>query len=496
MGLFLDIATLVKDIVTAADEGHFDKDGNALNNLKARSKRYSSISHRATEGTLQFPVLISSSIDIETAQNISKALERNYSTFAQIAFSHTPTDTWNKGWSSADYLRNFHQNTGIKTDRHDLANAINHLMDSYNVYEDDRIVVFSATYESATTSIQASNKEQLFDVMEHVRHDILNNKYTPKAEVIYNFRDQGLNQKYNSIMREASDINKMKGASDAELKRLQAIHGARQDAANYKLNRDKFRHSKSRDQANDQFNKDKFEYSKGQDKLSARSVDLNRDMLRDNDVKKSNELVATTLHVRIRLVNKKDEDMGVVDFIVGIKCILHPIKSNDMITNMVNACRNDNTVFNFLRWTTGEISFFRDFLLNINEIETDVTSYRTGASPWWSALKRRKSMSRFKDTMFINKRILPNATIVISAEEAEFIKSEYGYDLYNPVFFNKIMNHYFLLGFVIVDNSSQIAHFLFEDQTNFQTVTFSALEKSSVNDERKFKEMLKVVNRV
>ena len=188
--------------------------------------------------------------------------------------------------------------------------------------------------------------------------------------------------------------------------------------------------------------------------------------------------------------------MGIVDFMVGIKCILHPIKSNDMITNMVNACRNDNTVFNFLRWTTGEISFFRDFLLNINEIETDVTAYRSGSSPWWSALKRRKSMSRLRDSMFLGKRILPNATIVISAEEVEFIKSEYGYDLYNPIFFNKIMNHYFLLGFVIVDNSSQIAHFLFEDQINFQTVTFSALEKSSVNDERKFKEMLKVVKRV
>ena len=58
------------------------------------------------------------------------------------------------------------------------------------------------------------------------------------------------------------------------------------------------------------------------------------------------------------------------------------------------------------------------------------------------------------------------------------------------------MSEYFLLGFVIVDSSAQIAHFLYEDQTNFQTVTFSALEKSSVNDERKFKEMLKVVNRM
>lgn len=438
MGLFMDVVSLIKDVKTAANAGVFKDNNKLIDEFNRQGKQYSSIANRATEGTLQFPVIISSSIDIETAQNISKALERNYSTFAQIAFSHTPTDTWNEKWTAADYINKFHQNNRIKTNKHDIMSALNSVMDSYNVYEDDNCIIYSATYESVTTNIKASNKEQLFDVMEHVRHDILNNKYTPKTEVIYNFNNKELNQKYNNhVIKEAK-----------------------------------------------------------QDEPKIKQVDLSKDMLKDNDVKKSNELVSTTLHVRIRLVNKNQEDMGVVDFIVGIKCILHPVKSDDMITNMVNACRNNNKVFNFLRWTSGEISFFKDFLLNMKEIKTDVTAHKTGSSPWWLALKRRKALANLKAATIVGKQILPNATIVISAEEVEFIKSEYGFDLYNPIFFNKILNTYFLLGFVIVDSSAQIAHFLFEDQTDFQTVTFSALEKSSVNDERKFKEMLKVVNRI
>ena len=437
MGLFLDIVSFMKDIKIAKDEGLLND--NFIERLKKQGKRYSSLSKRASEGTLQFPVLISSSIDIETAQNISKALERNYSTFAQIAFSLAPIENPKNpdSWNASDYLRNFHQNFSTGTNRNDIQDALNLVMDSYNMYGDDNFILYAATYESATTKIQANNKEQLFDVMEHVRHDILNNKYVPKTEVIYNFNNSELNKKYNNPLKEAVAPN----------------------AGN-------------------------------------KHVDLSKDMLKDNDVKKSNELVATTLHVRIRLINDKKEDMGVVDFIVGIKCILHPIKSDDMIKNMVNACKNDNKVFNFLRWTTGEISFFRDFLFNMKEIKSDVTDYKAGSSPWWITLKRRKSFANLKDTAIIGKRILPNATIVISAEEAEFIKSEYGFDLYNPIFFNKIMKTYFLLGFVIVDSSAQIAHFLYEDQNDFQTVTFSALEKSSVNDERKFKEMLKVVNRI
>jgi len=440
MGLFLDISTLISDIKTAADSGLLN-DTSVLNKYKSQGKQYSSISKRASEGTLQFPVLISNAIDIETAQNISKALERNYSTFAQIAFSHTPTDTYTKNWTASDYIKNFHQNIGVRTDANDITNAMNSLIDSYNVYENEDYIIYAATYESSTTKIQASNKEQLFDVMEHLRHDILNNKYIPKADVIYNFKDKELNEKYN--------------------------------------NRFAVTEARSKDNSS-----------------TGKYVDLSKDVLTDNDVKKSNELVSTTLHIRIKLVNNDNEDMGIVDFIVGIKCILHPIKSNDMISNMVSACRNDNKVFNFLRWTSGEISFFKDFLFNVKEIKKDVTDYKAGASPWWITLKRRKSLATMKDSMFIGKKILPNATIVISAEEVEFIKTEYGFDLFNPIFFKKIINTYFLLGFVVVDSSSEIAHFLFEDQDNFQTLTFSALEKSNVNDERKFKEMLKVVNRI
>ena len=439
MGIFYDIATTIKDIKDAADSGLLDSNFDKYSKM---GKQYSSISKRASEGTLQFPVLISSSIDIETAQNISKALERNYSTFAQIAFSHSPTDTYNANWDTSKYLTKFHQNIGTKTDKNDIVNALNSMMDSYNCIENDQMVILGATYESATMKIKADNKEQLFDVMEHLRHDILNNKYTPKSEVIYNFRDNELNKKYNGTPVK-EDNNVYVGMNKP-----------------------------------------------------AKSVDLSKDILKDNDVKKSNELVATTLYIRVRLVNDKNEDMGVVDFIVGIKCIMHPVKSNDMVINMVNACRNNNKVFNFLRWTTGEISFFKDFLLNMKEIKTDVVAHKSGASPWWLTLKRRKSLATMKDSMFIGKRILPNATIVLSSEEVEFIKTEYGYDLFNPIFFNKIMSTYFLLGFVIVDSASQVAHFLYEDQDNFQSVTFSALEKSSVNDERKFKEMLKVVNRV
>ncbi|WP_171567699.1 hypothetical protein, partial [Brevibacillus sp. MCWH] len=92
-------------------------------------------------------------------------------------------------------------------------------------------------------------------------------------------------------------------------------------------------------------------------------------------------------------------------------------------------------------------------------------------------------------------KLLPNATIVISMEEAEYIRSQFGYDLMDESLVRKIMDTYFLLGFVIVDNSSQIVHFLFDGITNYQSVTFSGLETGTRKD-NELKEILKLVQRI
>jgi hypothetical protein len=230
-------------------------------------------------------------------------------------------------------------------------------------------------------------------------------------------------------------------------------------------------------------------------KLKDLDVKMADNVLKDNDVKKSNELVPTTLHIRVKTVNNKGEDVGFLDFIIGVKATMHPIKSDEMVVNMIAACKNNNKFFDFIRWTTGEISFFKDFLFNIKELKDDVMNRSAGASSWWLTLKRRKALAKIKSNLVIPQQILPNATIVMSMEEVEFIKSEYGYDLMNTTFVDKIMQTYFLLGFVVVDNSTQIAHFMFDGQQNYQSVTFSGLERENSGDERKFKEMLKVINR-
>lgn len=426
MGVLKDIVEIIK-----SEQVLDDVRKNAL------SKKYSSLASRASEGTMQFPTLVSDSLDIETLQMITKALERNYSTFLQTVLTMNSVVDSSKNSDIASYLKQFHQNISSSS-TNDLTRNIIKVLDEYAVYELDNGTMLCETYNGATTKCSLENSKQLVDMMESLRSDVLNDKFIPNNRAtVYNFRNKETSKKYNNITTEADN-----GLMQRNL------------------------------------------------------PNQSSPVLKDNDVKKANELIATTLHVRLHLVNKDGTPQATQDFIAGVKAVMHIVKSNEMIENMVAACKNNDAVFNFFRWTTGEISFFRDFWLNTSEMKRTVGNESRGASRWWNALKKRRSMGKVSDTAFVKNKILPNATIVMSADEAEIIKSTYGYDVYNPFFMSKIMDAYYLLGFVIVDVSSQIAHFYFDGDEDYQSVSFSGLERESGRDERKFKEMLKTINRM
>jgi hypothetical protein len=214
--------------------------------------------------------------------------------------------------------------------------------------------------------------------------------------------------------------------------------------------------------------------------------------LADNDVKKANELVPTTLSVSLQVKDGQSFG-GITNFVLGIKGLMHPVNSNDMISNLIDGYKSGNKFFNFIRWTTGEISFLKDLLFNVNGIKEDVIKKHTkGNSHWWSTLKRRRTLAKMKN-VFGGSKILPNVSIVCSMEEVAEMQDVYGMDLMEPKTVRRMMDRYFLLGFVVVDESQELCHFIFDGETNYQTLSFKGLEKEN-NNKNEFKEIYKMIN--
>lgn len=451
MGIFKDIMDTIKDIDIHGDVEKY-----------ITNKRYSSIAQQAQEGTLQFPVLVSRTMDIKTAQMISKSLERKYASFVMISTTMNPSTNSS---DMSDYIRQFHQNTNTKYGKHGFVNDLMSLAkENFSCFESEKYGMMYTMCEGSTGKVMQDNKNKLSDPTEHFNKTILNNKFRPQ-EAHYVFKDKKLQEAYVAITEANS---KSKGNPKTQ---------------NIVFNPnivlpESPKQSTPRSGSNNSIVSDRI--------------------MRDNDIKKANELVPTTLHLKVNLMNKKGEYNTSTDFLIGIKATLHGVDSDDMINNVVGACRNKNKLFNFIKWTSGETEFVKDFLLNINNIKADVAQRSMGSSPWWLALKRRSRLANIKNKLFLPSGLLPNTTLVITLEEANFIKQQYGFDLMNPIFVDKIMSEYFLLGFVIVDNSSEMAHFMFDGQQEFEIVTFDGLERDNAGSKNGIdaKDVVKMMNRI
>jgi len=465
MGILKDINDTLKDVKNIAKELSFKSD----------TIRGTSLAKMSSAATLQFPIIVSRSINNDTAQAVSKAMERQYATFVQIVISLNPYLDLQKDKDMSGYLKNIHQNNPTPID----------LLESCtNVYSDEAygLHMLMSLNEGCNGQILASNKEQMFSVEDHLNPIKINDIYKP-ASITLSVAESSLDYfcKKNNIITEALEddidnakdqfeLNKIKAKEDYKRSNTKEI----EHLLNSNINNEKFNH----------------ELKKAEAEFRARTVVK----LSDNDVKKSNELVPTTLSLTMQIKDGKSFG-GVSNFVIGVKGLLHPVNSNDMISNLLDGYKSGNKFFNFIRWTTGEISFLKDLIFNIDEIKDDVVNkYSKEKSHWWTTLKRRKTLSKAKAAFSGGrKNILPNASIVCSMEEVMEIKDVYGVDLMDVKHVKKLMDRYFLLGFAIVDDSQELCYFIFDGENNYQAISYKGLEKEN-NSKNDFKDIYKMIN--
>ena len=202
---------------------------------------------------------------------------------------------------------------------------------------------------------------------------------------------------------------------------------------------------------------------------------INAPKLTDSDAQKANDMMPYGVEVKLMAINGDQEFVNYMTFIVGVKAVLHPIDSDDMTTNIIRTLTNSSNVFNFIRWTTGEISFFKDFLFNVKNIRDDVRGKSTTGNPYFAALRRAKNAGVSVSKLGVNKMI-PNATVIITDSECEFLKSK-GFDLTNPRIAKILISKLFLMTFVILDEASRVISILYDGSDDFQVFSIESLEK-------------------
>ena len=170
--------------------------------------------------------------------------------------------------------------------------------------------------------------------------------------------------------------------------------------------------------------------------------------------------------------------------VIGVKARLQYVLSQDMRDRIIAKNTDKNGLFNLIKATTGQISFWKDFIFAVKKAKLDAlsTSGKGSSSPIWKLLERRAIMSKIRRWTGTVNDAAAISTLVISQDEADILMKEERIDVMRPATIHAIMNAYNVMCFVVVDEVMEKVHFLFDDGSNsYETMSFSHLEREEGN---------------
>lgn len=454
--------TVVRDIIDILDGV---KDFDQVDWILNKRNSVGSIAKRASNLILVFPVLISNSLSIQTATIISKAIERKCVALLQVLFSAVnltnATDLY-------EYIGQFHGNLNKQLSLDDFMNAVDRLSEAGIIQITDAEV-----YNAVKEDMHNINNflDDLYNPIPLTRYKNITNKFGESGIIKEADSNDGsfIDDIIDGIDQLVSGINFQAKLNDDDLNNI-----ASKVSDNLKY--EKPSHGNNMRNRNEKPSlKDQVDY-------------FNKQLL-PQDVQKANELMPTTMMVNFTYYKNGSEirQTGVI----GVKAKLYPIDSMDIISRVSSKYSDKNTLFKFIKASTREISFFKDFLFAVDKAKLDAINVASNSNnaKIFKLLERRAA--KYRMLALIRKNdASPITTLVLSQDEVEYLKRYNSIDMERPNICKKIMNAYNLMCISIADESLEIAKFLFDDDDNiFEALSFDGLEKEAKDSSYK-----KVVN--
>jgi len=218
--------------------------------------------------------------------------------------------------------------------------------------------------------------------------------------------------------------------------------------------------------------------------------DMFKNQIVSSDVNKANELVPTTMI--INFVSMANGTPIPTTCIIGIKAKLYTIDSEDIINRIIIKNQDNNGFQKFIRASTREISFFKDFIFAIDRAKLDAlsSSKRGSSSKFWKVLERRALKGKIRRVLGQVNDSTAITTLVVSQEEVEYLKKSENINVENPAVVRGIMESYGLMSFVIVDEAMEVAKFIFDTGEDvYENLAFGYLEREASDNSYK-----KVIN--
>lgn len=432
MGILNDVVTVGKNFFRTASQA-----GDTFGKYNKKS-----FARGANDQTFQFPCIISDTIPIDMASTITKNLDRVYASFVQLYLSANGVVDLNYIRNPRQFVAQYKTNFSLES-TNDFTDSELSLLESVdNRYKD------FYNGEPAFYLTKDESAGFLFTASESVSTGMMENMRKGMRPVLSEFDTSiGAFTEASKRQRDAMMDSLLNNLSD----------------------------SKDNEENKNNLDATKFEQTP---------------KLLDRDIKKMNDMQPYALDLKL-LATKGDTSFSqYITYTIGVKTTCHLGKSKSLIQNIAYVLKNKNFAFNFIRWTTGELSLMKDIVLNLKDINFNISNRNDKTGRMISKLKELKNR-KIKVTSSGLSRLAPFATIVISNYEYEEILNNYGFDLRNVTYAEKVMKELFLMCFIIVDETTQTIDMLLDGSTNgFQTYSLDTLQREVTMNSSKLSQEL------
>jgi hypothetical protein len=239
----------------------------------------------------------------------------------------------------------------------------------------------------------------------------------------------------------------------------------------------------------------KYNQNQRDDDRQRADIDLYTKRLLDTDVKKANEMQPSLMIVNYNLLNTDNKIYNRQSFVAGVKSRLISIDPIDIVERLASKNKTKINFANFIKATTGEISFVKDFLLCINQAKIDAknASKRGLAADMWKTLENRAIKNNWNKLFKRGNDASAITVLVISQETANAIAKYHDFDITKWKNARQIMDAYNLMGIIIADESIEVVRFLYAGNDSWETQSYTALEREG--KDQSYKKVVNLLNK-
>lgn len=449
--LILNTINLVTDILSGTGaKGHkvgsvidmaaISKFGNNQNHQYARSIR-----GRADKFVMQFPMVVSDSVSVDTAEIVRNQIELERAVNIKLVLDNTPVFDYDP---NGGFLHQIHTNVNI----------------SEGVEGEEE-----KEYSAPKSELDKMNKEQLVETSNLINESALNDHTLPKAFL----ESDSMNriQKGRNVLLNEGILNEDKPDGKGNSSKPNAVGTDYTDQTSVK-----------------RYDADgrKLVYQN----LGGRTtIDLQTAKALNNSIP---IFINTTINFAIRPYKADGTlDMDNVSYrekevSFGVKAVQHVAQSQDIAFFLTDASKRSNFFAKLINFTSGEMNLVKR-LFGIDKYKHAAEAYKRTRNSTWKNLLRlgdTENFRRYANRLGKNIRdgIIPTTTLVISSAEEDQIFKKTGYKISEHVgFASTLYKDLYLQELMIVDEVNQIIT-RYSDEAGFDKIRINSLSGGRLSD--------------